>query len=68
MSFDAIVNHLIEEARLDERNKMKKLIENGDGNKPIKLDVRWGGCDHLQDLRAFRYSIWFQKEVRKMVN
>lgn len=33
--------------------ELKKLVESGDGNKPIKLDVRWGGCDHLQDLRAF---------------
>lgn len=27
MSFDALVNHLIEEARLDERNKMREFYK-----------------------------------------
>lgn len=33
--------------------ELKKLVENGNGNKPVKLSVRWDKCDHLQDLRAF---------------
>lgn len=33
--------------------ELKKLVENGDGDKPVKLSVTWDNCDHLQDLRAF---------------
>lgn len=33
--------------------ELKKLVENGDGDKPVKLSVRWDGYDHLQDLRGF---------------
>jgi len=32
--------------------ELKKLVENGDGDKPVKLSVNWDNCDHLQDLRA----------------
>jgi len=33
--------------------ELKKLVENDDGDKPVKLSVSWGGCDHIQDLRGF---------------
>lgn len=33
--------------------ELQKLIENGDGDKPIKLSVNWDNCDYLQNLRAF---------------
>lgn len=33
--------------------ELKKLVENGDGGKPVKLSVAWDDCDHLQDLRAY---------------
>ena len=33
--------------------ELKKLVEKGDGDKPIKLSVNWDNCDHLQNLRAF---------------
>ena len=33
--------------------ELQKLIEKGEGNKPIKLSVNWSNCDHLQDLRAY---------------
>lgn len=33
--------------------ELQKLVENGDGNKPVKLSVTWDNCDHLQDLRAY---------------
>lgn len=29
--------------------ELKKLVENGDGDKPVKLSV----CSHLKDLRGF---------------
>lgn len=32
--------------------ELKKIIENGDGDKPIKVSVALDDCDHLQDLRA----------------
>lgn len=37
----------------DLHHELQKLIKNGDGDKPIKLSVRWADCDHLQDLRAY---------------
>ena len=33
--------------------ELKKLVENGDGDKPVKLSVNFHDCDHLQDLRAY---------------
>ena len=33
--------------------ELEKLIENGEGDKPIKLSVTWDNCDHLQNLRAY---------------
>ena len=33
--------------------ELKKLVENGDGDKPVKLSVTWDDCDHIQDLRGF---------------
>lgn len=33
--------------------ELKKLVENGDGDKQIKLSVNFDDCDHLQDLQAF---------------
>ena len=33
--------------------ELKKLIESGNGNKPVKLSVAWDDYDHLQDLRAY---------------
>ena len=40
--------------------ELKKLIEKGDGDKPVKLSVNWDNCDHLQNLRAFSedYGNW----------
>lgn len=40
--------------------ELKKLVENGDGDKPVKLSVTWDNCDHLQDLRAYStdYTGW----------
>ena len=32
--------------------ELKKIVENGEGDKPVKLSVNWDDCDHLQDLRA----------------
>ena len=42
------------------RIELKKLVENGEGNKPVKLSVNWDDCDHLQNLRAFStdYTGW----------
>lgn len=33
--------------------ELKKFVENGEGDKPVKLSVTWANCDHVQDLRAF---------------
>lgn len=33
--------------------ELKKLVENGDGGKPVKLSVKWSNCDYLQDLRGY---------------
>ena len=33
--------------------ELQKLVENGDGDKLVRLSVTWDNCDHLQDLRAF---------------
>ena len=40
--------------------ELQKLIENGDGDKPIKLSVTWGNCEHMKNLRAFSedYGNW----------
>ena len=40
--------------------ELKKMIENGEGDKPVKLSVTWDNCDHLQDLRAYStdYTGW----------
>lgn len=41
--------------------ELKKLVENGEGNKPVKLSVNWDDCEHLQDLRGFitDFDGWF---------
>ena len=36
--------------------ELKKLVENGDGDKPVKLSVNWDNCEHLQNLRAYSTS------------
>ena len=33
--------------------ELKKLVEKGEGDKPIKLSVNWDNCEHLKNLRAF---------------
>lgn len=33
--------------------ELKKLVENGDGDKPVKLSVAWNDCHHMKDLRGF---------------
>lgn len=33
--------------------ELKKLVENGDGDKPVKLSVNWDNCEHLKNLRGF---------------
>ena len=33
--------------------ELKKLVENGDGDKPVKLSVNWDNWDYIKDLRAF---------------
>lgn len=40
--------------------ELKKIVENGDGDKPVKLSVTWDNCDHLQNLRAISddYGSW----------
>ena len=32
--------------------ELKRLIENGAGDMPIKLSVKLGDCNHRQNLRA----------------
>ena len=32
--------------------ELKKIVENGEGDKPVKLSVTFNDCDHLQNLRA----------------
>ena len=36
--------------------ELKKLVENGDGDKPVKLSVNWDDCEHIRDLRAISYD------------
>ena len=40
--------------------ELKKLVEKGDGDKPIKLSVNWDNCEHMKNLRAFseNYGNW----------
>lgn len=40
--------------------ELKKMIENGEGDKPIKLSVNWDNCDYMRNLRAYStdYTGW----------
>lgn len=33
--------------------ELKKLIEEGDGGKPVRLSVNWDNCHHIKDLRGY---------------
>ena len=40
--------------------ELKKLVENGDGDKPVKLSVAWDNCDHLQ---SFCQDVFSKRDV-----
>lgn len=37
--------------------ELKKMVDNGDGDKPVILSIKWDDCHHIKDLRGFTTDV-----------